>query len=466
MGKSGSHTRHCAFHVVADILTAGMDTICLRAAGLSLMLTVLGCDFPRPPHAISISNPPAIKPSKPSDVQSPEEAMAAVMTVCKEDLHLPVVDPIQMLLYKNTASFASYGEGWRTLPINVDDITAFTRGNEIHVNLEKRGGKKWGASVGLLAHEYGHTIEATVRKGYTTSWFGEGFAAWVSARTLDALGWQDYSVTLERAKFELINSQPLVSFGQLAWDWRALRQTSKGYIKTYGAAFVAVDRLASKGGLPAIMQYFESGEFSKSFHFSEQDLQADFETYLSGSTAKTDGTVIKRPDWNAGDQWTYETKRPRDEPMSTQRVVREERFEGVAAYVIRVKDREVFYSKGTLERLAAAKDGKIITERFAPSQDFSWPLMLGKRWTKVFVWKDRETQEQRKRDHLMIVAEISNVTVVAGTFLTARIQTYDLKSGHLMREYWYSPTTKWIVKFRDYSVFPFEEEELANFKLN
>lgn len=79
-----------------------------------------------------------------------------------------------------------------------------------------------GRLIGLLAHEYGHTIEAAVSKRHTTSWFGEGFATWIAARTLHALGWQDYSVTLERAKFELINSRPLVSLGELDWDWRAL----------------------------------------------------------------------------------------------------------------------------------------------------------------------------------------------------------------------------------------------------
>jgi hypothetical protein len=393
--------------------------------------------------------------------------MGAVMTVCRENLHLPVVDPIQLLLYNNTASFASYGEGWRTLPIDVDDITAFTRGNEIHINLEASG-KKWGALVGLLAHEYGHTIEAAVNKRHTTSWFSEGFAAWIAARTLHALGWQDYSVTLERAKFELINSRPLVPLGELDWNWRAIRQTSKGYIKTYSAAFVAVDRLANRGGFPAMMQYFESGEFSKSFQVSQQDFQVDFDTYLTGPTqAKTaDRAIIEMPEWKAGDQWTYKIKRPRDEPMSTQSVVREDKFKGEVSYVVRVKDRELFYSKESLEWLAATKDGKIITEGYARSYDLSWPLTLGKQWRKGFAWKDRETQEQRKRDYLMMVAEIENVTVVAGTFLTARIQAYDSKSGRLMREYWYSPTTKWLVKFRDYSEFPFEEEELAEFKIN
>ena len=35
--------------------------------------------------------------------------MAAIMTVCREDLHLPIVDPIQLFLYKDTASFEAYG---------------------------------------------------------------------------------------------------------------------------------------------------------------------------------------------------------------------------------------------------------------------------------------------------------------------------------------------------------------------
>ncbi len=65
----------------------------------------------------------------------------------------------------------------------------------------------------------------------------------------------------------------------------------------------------------------------------------------------------------------------------------------------------------------------------------------------------------------MIVSEIDNVTVPAGTFLAARVQGYDSRSGRLMSEYWYSPTTKWFVKSRDYSDIAFRDDELTNFTI-
>lgn len=443
-----------------------MDAVSLKVAVFSAMFVILGCDFPRPPRAISISNPPTIRPSKPSDIQSVEEAMAVVMTVCRDDLHLPVVDPVQLFLYKNTASFASFGEGWRSLPINLDDITAFVRGNEIHINLEKTSGKKWGALIDLLAHEYGHTIDSRVRKQHTTSWFGEGFAGWVAARTLHALGWQDYSVTLERAKFELMNNRPLVPLDELAWDWRAHRQTSKGYIKTYGVAFVAVDRLISRVGFSAMVQYFESGDFSKSFQLTQQNLETDLEAFVSNPVPLDDRTVIEKPEWKAGDQWTYETKRPYDQPVSTESVVREDRFERTLSYAVRSKGRELFYSKETLERLGAIKEGLLVTQKYGPFNNSAWPLTLGKRWKNDIAWRDFDNEEQRRKYFLMRVAGIENVTVAAGTFLAARIQAYDSMTGRLTWEYWYSPAAKWLVKIRDYSKSPYMEKELAKFKIH
>jgi len=164
--------------------------------------------------------------------------MAAVITVCREDLHLPVVDPIQVLLYKNTASFASFGQGWRTLPIDSDTFTAFTQRGEIHIDLQKTHGEKWATLIDLLAHEYGHAIQAGVSDRHMARWFNEGFASWVAARVLDSLGWQGYAIALERATLELSNNrEQLTRLGDLDWHWEDLRTASRGNIKTYVLAF-------------------------------------------------------------------------------------------------------------------------------------------------------------------------------------------------------------------------------------
>jgi hypothetical protein len=323
--------------------------------------------------------------------------------------------------------------------------------------------------VGLLAHEYGHAIHHVASKRQMPGWFSEGFATWIAARVLNSLGWQDYALALERAKLELINTRGLLTgLGELDWHWQALRETAQGRIKTYVLAFVAVDRLIHRGGFPATMQYVKSGNFRKSFEFSRQDFNADFDRYLSSLATrnKTDKTVIQKPDWKLGDEWTYAVKHPGNEPLITKAIVREDRFEGKISYVIKTEGHELFYSKETLERLAAMKHGKLTSKRYHPSHDFSWPLTLGKRWKNAYAWEDLVTKDKHKTDHSMVVSEIEKVTVPAGTFLAARIQGYDSRSGRLMREYWYSPITKWFVKLRDYSDIVFKEEELTSFKIN
>ena len=395
--------------------------------------------------------------------------MAAVMTVSREDLHLPVVEPIKLLLYKNTASFASYGQGWRTLPIDLDNISAFTQNGTIHIDLGKTHGEKWGKSLDLLAHEYGHAIQAVVgSRRPTARWFSEGFASWVAARVLHSLGWQDYAIAVEHAKLELINNQDhLNGLDNLDWQWQALADKPKGYIETYILAFFATARIIDRQGLPATMEYIKSGDFSKSFHMSSEAFAADFTLYLSAiiPSKKTDATVMQKPDWKVGDQWTYAVKHPGDEPVTTKTIIREDRFEGKTSYVIKAENRELFHSKDTLERLAAVKDGILTSKRYSPSNDFSWPLSLGKRWSNSYSWQDLATNDKHKTIHFMVVSEIGNVTVPAGTFLAARVQAYDSRTGRLMWEYWYSPTTKWLVKFRDYSDIVFKEEELTSFKI-
>src|SRR5215813_9280822 len=82
-----------------------------RPAALITLILLLApaCDLPEPPKVVSISNAPTFRPSSPEQVQTIDQAMAAIITVCRDDLRLPVVDPLNVHLYKNTASFASYG---------------------------------------------------------------------------------------------------------------------------------------------------------------------------------------------------------------------------------------------------------------------------------------------------------------------------------------------------------------------
>ena len=394
--------------------------------------------------------------------------MATVMTICREDLHLPAADPIEVRLYENAASFASYGKGWRTLPIDLDNITAFTQNRTIHIDLGKTDGEKWEKLIGLLAHEYGHAIEAVISDRPTSHWFSEGFASWVAARVLHSLGWRDYSLTLERAQIELIsNHDRLKRLSDLDWQWQAISDKPKGYIETYILAFFATARLIDRQGLPATLEYMKSRDFQKSFHMSEEAFTADFAVHLSSliPSKKTHPAVMQKPDWKIGYQWKYAAKHAGHEPLTTREIVREERFERETAYVIKTEKHEALRPKKTLEQLAIVQAGQLNSKKMGSSRDFSWSLTLGKQWRNKYSWEDLATKTRHSIDSSMVVSEINNVTVPAGTFIAARIQAYDSSSGHLMREYWYSPTTKWIVKLRDYSDITFRDAELISFKI-
>jgi hypothetical protein len=430
-----------------------------------------GCRFPQAPQIITISKPPVFKPSKPSEIKSFNEAMAAIMTACGED-HLLVVDPIQLLLYKNTASFAAYGHAWTTLPIDVTDLAAEAQDSKIHINLEKIEGWGWAQLTDLLAHEYGHVIQYSLAgsEPKTTHWFREGFADWVAARVLQSLGWQDYVVTLHRAKLELIHSQGLLTgLRALDFQWGPLSTQSKGHIRTYTLAFVAMDRLIEMEGLAATLQYAKSGEFSASFHVSLENFEAEFDKYRANLKPSNNQPriVMQKPDWNVGYQWTYAVKAPGARISTTKEVIREDQFEGVPAYVVKMNKLESYYSKETLERMAAMKDGKLMNKRYNPSHDLSWPLVAGNQWENKYTWEDFLDNSGHKTDLSMTVTSTEKITVPAGTFVAARIEGYDSKSGRLMTEYWYSPTTKWFIKTRTYNTaVPFIEEELTRFSVD
>src|SRR5262249_40463156 len=158
------------------------------------------------------------------------------MTICREDLDLPIVDPIQLVLYKDTVSFEAFGRPTTT------NLIAYSQGKTFHINLEKARGRRSVRSEGLnlveiIAHEYGHVIlNALARIGpkpiYYPLWFQEGFAGWVAAKVLDSLGWQDYGITIHRAKLELIHNRDLLTtVDGLDWlNWHALADKPEGYI--------------------------------------------------------------------------------------------------------------------------------------------------------------------------------------------------------------------------------------------
>ncbi|HTM06914.1 MAG TPA: hypothetical protein VL754_00850, partial [Verrucomicrobiae bacterium] len=168
------------------------------------MSTLGTCGIPRPPQDITVSHPVAAKIPHPDQIKNIEQAVAAIIGVCRDDLHLPIVDPVTVHLYENSTSYALYGYGHGVFPIDVANQVATARAQDILIDLGKVD-KARAHSILLLAHEYGHVIHYNIAgEARLPAFVWEGFADWVAARVLHSLGWQDYEISVHRAQRELL----------------------------------------------------------------------------------------------------------------------------------------------------------------------------------------------------------------------------------------------------------------------
>ncbi len=176
------------------------------------------------------------------------------------------------------------------------------------------------------------------------------------------------------------------------------------------------------------------------------------------------GLMAERPEWKVGYQWRYAWTRPGTSGTITFEVVREDTFEGVPSYVVRAGKEEYFYTKDVLGVLAGISGGRLSFKRDAPHQFFSWPLAVGKEWRSAYLRENVLGKSSQKYDYRMVVANIEEVKVSAGTFEAFKIETYAAYSGNLSEERWYSPQVKYFVKIRIYGQEGVREWELISYK--
>ena len=399
--------------------------------------------------------------------------MGAVITVCRDDLNLPVADPVEVRLYKNTASFASYGNSRWIFRSDVAHLAGTADKNKMHINLEKTQHLPWGRAIWVLAHEYGHNLE----NGLTSvrlhpQWFTEGFAEWVAARVVDALGWQSYDLTLRRIRLELARhheSIPALSNLSDGGDWNSFIRKPKGGVRAYNLAAVAVSRLIEKKGIASAIEYIRSGDFESAFGESKAGFQIDVENIRPEFERRQQRQfLMRKPDWKIGYRWIYEETVPGRKTALLAQINKEDSVRGRLVFLVKFGDREELYDKHTLGFVATMKNGKLTTYRDGPSRMFDWPLQDAKEWTSTYRRRDFESKKTDVIDRTMVVASLEEITVPAGRFLSAKIEEYNNKTGSLMVEHWYAPAAKWFVKTIDYGVengFA-RVQELRDFKID
>ena len=429
-----------------------------RPAALITLILLLApaCDLPEPPKVVTISNVPTFRPASPEQVQTVEQALAAIITVCRDDLRLPVVDPLDVRLYKNTASFASYGNSRWIFRSDVAHLAATADENKMHINLQKTQHLPWGRAIPVLAHEYGHNVENDLTSVRVHGrWFIEGFAEWVAARVVDALGWQAYELTLHRTRLQLARQRELIpTLYDLSdnRDWESFIRKPKDSVRAYDLAAAAVDRLIEKKGIASAIQYISSGDFESSFGEAEAGFKIDLENIVPKFTRqKQREFLMRKPDWKIGYHWIYEETAPGRKTALLAQINKEDSFRGRLVFLVNFGDGEELYDKHTLGFIATMKNGKLTAYQDEPSRMFEWPLQAAKEWRNTYRRRDVDSKKTDVIDRTMVVANLEEITVPAGRFISAKIEAYNNESGRLMAEYWYAPAAKWFVKTINYS---------------
>ena len=243
----------------------------------------LGCSIPEAPFVVPVSDAPASRPKGPQEVKTIEEAIAAIMTVCAEDLGFPPIEPFRLYLYKDPDAYSFYTDGFpRMREDNIRLTLAAPHENTLHINFAISKGQPWGMLLRLLAHDYGHNLEFSLIGGTQprSQWLREGFADWIAAKVMDSLGWESYASSISRAERELARygpTLPLLSQLETIADWLRVLDRPKGRVGTYDVAFLAVNKLVEKRGAAGIMDYFQSENFPDSFGLTRGEFDRELQ---------------------------------------------------------------------------------------------------------------------------------------------------------------------------------------------
>jgi hypothetical protein len=241
-----------------------MPSAAARAACLLIAVAAAACSSA--PRVVQVA-PPAGSPKPAAQISDYQDAMDAIAAVMRRDLGLPV-PRVALHLYPTRSAFQQgLVAEQRMEPELARDAASFARGvggrDRILVNESALARLSWPERIRFLAHELTHTIQydlARGRRGSSEQWLREGYAEWVSYRTVDALGLGSYA-EWRAARLRQFHAarerKPVPALGELStfrqWvTWRSQR----GSEVTYNQAFLATGFLIERSGNEAALAYF------------------------------------------------------------------------------------------------------------------------------------------------------------------------------------------------------------------
>ena len=222
------------------------------------------CLISSDPHIVTIPQPSVRAASSLDEIGDYRSAAVAIAAIFDRQLGIPRF-PATLEFYPHTDAFEKallkVGYDADLARSTAARMTAVGGYRGVMLNDSKFGLLSKPQRVAMLAHELGHSFQYELgggKRGASEQWLREGFAEWLSIRVIERLdGVSMASVRRDRMR-ELRAAgrsgtprlTELVTFP--AW----VRASERYKDTMYGLAFVAVDVLLERRGMPAVIDYF------------------------------------------------------------------------------------------------------------------------------------------------------------------------------------------------------------------
>ncbi|MBI2189508.1 MAG: hypothetical protein HYU37_20620 [Acidobacteria bacterium] len=231
------------------------------------VLTAAGCAASAGPPRVIAMDDIRVGPSRQAIfIGDYERALVSIAAVTERDLHLPRLRA-SLHFFPNRDALSAALEAEGAPPDVARDAAAVMMAiggpGSVYINEAAFADLNWNSRIAVLAHELTHTIQyefAGGRRGTSDQWLREGFAEWVQAHVLDALGVmrrddiQARSVRWVRDMHARRDLPPLAKLATFP-DWVAVHN-GRARDSLYPYAFVATDFLVRRHGVEAVTTYF------------------------------------------------------------------------------------------------------------------------------------------------------------------------------------------------------------------
>jgi hypothetical protein len=222
----------------------------------------------RTTHArdITLENIHASPAREASSIDNYDRALISIAAITEQDLGLPKLRGVLHLVPDREALYAvlsAHGADPVVARGAANTMLAIGGYRAVYVNEAAFARLNWNARLAILAHEVAHAAQyewAEGRRGTSDQWLREGFADWVQAHVLDALGVLTLDGILSRNSRWISRTgmrEQLPALSDLAnfSEWVAVSNGPASKL-LYPYAYVATDFLIQRHGVDAAISYF------------------------------------------------------------------------------------------------------------------------------------------------------------------------------------------------------------------